>query len=66
MHSTRYAGLETPVIVMTALRDAKIPEQVERLGENALFLRKPFSLGELRDAIARLRVAPTRDSRIAP
>jgi CheY-like chemotaxis protein len=51
MHSTRYAGLQTPVIVMTALRDAEIPERVQALGRNALLLRKPFGLVELETAV---------------
>lgn len=51
MHSTRYAGLETPVIVMTALRDEAIPDQVKALGRDALLLRKPFGWADLEDAI---------------
>ena len=54
MHSTRYAGLATPVIVMTALRDASIPDQVRALGGNALLLHKPFPLAALEAAIAKL------------
>jgi two-component system OmpR family response regulator len=51
MHSTRYAGLETPVVVMTALRDEGIPHQVDALGPNARLLRKPFSMLELQNAV---------------
>jgi CheY-like chemotaxis protein len=54
MHATRYAGLATPVIVMTALRDEAIPAQVEALGGHALLLRKPFGLAELERAVAKL------------
>ena len=43
----RAAGLATSVIVMTALSDPKIPEQVKSLGANVAFLRKPFALSEL-------------------
>ena len=44
---TRAAGLATSVIVMTALSDPRIPEQVKSLGANVAFLRKPFALSEL-------------------
>lgn len=54
MHSTRYAGLSTPVIVMTALRDESLPAKVQTLGENAMLLRKPFGMSELASAVARL------------
>jgi two-component system response regulator QseB len=54
MRATRAAGLATAVIVMTALRDQRIPAQVESLGENAVFLRKPFQLSELESAASML------------
>lgn len=54
VQSTRYAGLETPVIVMTALRDPAIPDRVHTLGGHALLLQKPFGMPELRAAIERL------------
>jgi two-component system cell cycle sensor histidine kinase/response regulator CckA len=54
MHSIRSAGLPTPVIVMTALTDERIPAQVQALGEHALFLRKPFGLGQLESAVSLL------------
>lgn len=57
MHSARTAGLETPIIVMTALRDAAIPRQVGTLGTNALLLRKPFPLADLEAATRQLLVA---------
>jgi len=61
MHSTRYAGLQTPVIVMTALRDARIPDRVEALGRNALLLRKPFGMVELENAVdVLISTAPKR------
>ncbi|RPI53761.1 MAG: response regulator [Acidobacteria bacterium] len=49
----RTAGLATPVIVMTALRDQKIPTEVQALGRTIL-LRKPFELDELDAAVATL------------
>ncbi|HEU0031910.1 MAG TPA: response regulator [Kofleriaceae bacterium] len=52
--ATRYAGLATPVIVMTALRDDKIPAQVEALGRGAVLLRKPFGMTELEHAVETL------------
>lgn len=53
MHSARNVGLEMPVIVMTALKDETLPEQVRRLGQNALLLRKPFDLTQLESAVSR-------------
>lgn len=52
MHATRYAGLPTPVIVMTGLRDAEIPDRVRALGEHAYLLRKPFGMAQLERALA--------------
>jgi CheY-like chemotaxis protein len=54
MHSARTAGLETPIIVMTALTDERIPAQVLALGENAILLHKPFDVSELASAASRL------------
>jgi len=54
MHSARYLGLSTPVIVMTALKGEEIAQQVAALGDNVLFLRKPFELQELEAAMAKL------------
>ncbi len=51
MHSSRYAGLDTPVIVMTALRDPAIPDRVRALGDRAVLLRKPFSASQLLAAV---------------
>lgn len=47
MHSARTAGLPVPVVVMTALRDPGIADQVEALGDRARLLRKPFSFEQL-------------------
>jgi len=47
MHSARTAGLPVPVVVMTALRDPSISEQVRALGDRARLLRKPFKCADL-------------------
>jgi DNA-binding response OmpR family regulator len=47
IQAVRAAGLGTPVIVMTALTDERLPSQIRALGENALLLRKPFDLAQL-------------------
>lgn len=54
LHSARYAGLATPILVMTALADPQIDEQVRALGRDALLLRKPFVLDDLVQAVERL------------
>jgi CheY-like chemotaxis protein len=64
MHAARTAGLGTAVIVMTALRDPRIPALVKRLGANAVLLRKPFTLGELESAASKLLTPKTND--VAP
>lgn len=53
MQSARTAGLPVPVIVMTALRDPTLPEQVRSLGARAELLHKPFSISELHAAVRR-------------
>ena len=58
MHTVRYAGLNTPIIVMTALKDIGISDDVTRLGRRAILLRKPFDLAELDTAAERLLVEP--------
>jgi PAS domain S-box-containing protein len=59
MHSARFAGLATPVIVMTALDEDRLPEQVRALGPNTTLLRKPFGLSDLATAAeALLSAAP--------
>jgi CheY-like chemotaxis protein len=47
MQAVRTAGLGTPLIVMTALADERLPSQIRALGESALLLRKPFELSQL-------------------
>ena len=54
MHATRAAGLTIAVIVMTALRDQRIPAMVQALGANAVLLRKPFALSDLESAASKL------------
>jgi two-component system response regulator MprA len=54
LRSIRTAGVTTPVIVMTALRNEHIPSQVRALGSNAVLLHKPFELDELATAATRL------------
>ncbi len=43
-HSARYAGLATPILVITALRDDAIAAQVAGLGRRVRMLRKPFDI----------------------
>jgi len=59
MHSATYAGLATPILIITALKDERIPEQVKALGTDALLLRKPFGLDELDAAVTTLLARPT-------
>lgn len=58
LHSARTAGLLTPVVVMTALRDDRIVRQVDALGAHAILLYKPFDLDELHTAITVLTMPP--------
>lgn len=58
MRSARTAGLRVPVIVMTALRDPTLPEQVMALGEGAQLLQKPFSLEALHAALRQCLAQP--------
>lgn len=58
MQSARTAGLGTAVIVMTALKDDRIPAQVAALGASTAFLRKPFDLKALEAAAMRLLASP--------
>ena len=51
LHSVRTAGLTTPTVVITALRDARIARQVVALGRDATLLYKPFGLTQLFTAI---------------
>ena len=54
MHAVRAAGLSMPVIVITAVRDENIPEEVKALGPNAILLRKPFDIQDLESAVEQL------------
>lgn len=54
MAMARAAGVGPAVIVMTALRDERIPELVHALGKKAVLLRKPFDIGELESLAATL------------
>jgi len=47
IRSTRLAGIDAPVIVMSALADPRIPSQVRALGTKAVLLRKPFAMKDL-------------------
>jgi FixJ family two-component response regulator len=51
MHSARTAGLTTPVVVMTALRDSKVADTAAALGKHAAFLQKPFGIEDLYAAL---------------
>jgi CheY-like chemotaxis protein len=51
MHSARTAGLPVPVVVMTALRNPDLGEQVEALGDRARLIFKPFTFHELLAAV---------------
>ena len=68
MHAIRTAGLGTPVIVITALPDDRIPSQVRALGENAMLLRKPFDLQQFvaiaSQLVERRSAAPHRRPRL--
>jgi CheY-like chemotaxis protein len=54
MHSVRTAGLPVPVVVMTGMKDADLPEQVKALGDRARLLHKPFTLQELLAAVGEI------------
>src|SRR5262249_39445690 len=62
MRAARTVGIGTPVIVITALPDEKIPTQVEALGRNAVLLRKPFGITEFESAASRLLAQRSRDA----
>jgi len=51
VRAARTAGLRMSVIVMTALRDTSLRQQVDALGGGAALLSKPFGLDEL-EAVA--------------
>lgn len=52
VQATRYAGLVTPVVVMTALRDPEVADRVAALGGQVVLLHKPFGIAELGAAIS--------------
>lgn len=51
MISARSAGMMCPVVVMTALRDARTTSQVIALGDHVHLLAKPFSMAQLEAAV---------------
>lgn len=51
-HSARTAGVDTPVLVMTASQIGS--KDVEQIGGNALLLRKPFGVSQLMTAARQL------------
>jgi DNA-binding response OmpR family regulator len=57
MRSMRTAGVATPVILMTAVNTRDLSTEVRALGTNAALLRKPFDLGALEQAVARVTAA---------
>jgi len=67
MHSVRTAGLPVPVVVMTALRDPTLPEQVSSLGVRAELIHKPFAITDLFGALRRcLADAPGEAASMQP
>ena len=54
IHAARTAGIGTPVIVMTALRDEELSARVKALGGNAALLEKPFDLAALESTATKL------------
>lgn len=53
-HSARYAGLQSPILVISALDDPTLPAKVASLDEHAHLLRKPFDLSTLEDAVDKM------------
>ena len=60
LRAARTAGLTMSLIVITALRDRSIPEEVKALGGNVVLLRKPFELKALESAAVKLLGEKTR------
>lgn len=54
MRAARTAGLGIPLIVITGLTDETIAAEVRGLGGNAILLRKPFAIRELKSAVEHL------------
>jgi len=61
IHAARTAGVGTPVIVMTALRDKELSARVEALGGNAVLLKKPFDLADLESSATKLLAQRRRE-----
>lgn len=53
-HSARDVGVDTPVIVTTALSDPQLEARVKALGPKVALLRKPFTAEALEEAAALL------------
>ena len=53
LYAARTAGVDTPVIVMTAMKNERIPAQVAAAGKTVL-LQKPFDFDELAATVGRL------------
>jgi CheY-like chemotaxis protein len=60
LRAARTAGLTMSLIVITALRDRTIPEEVKALGGNVVLLHKPFELKALESAAVKLLGEKTR------
>lgn len=60
LQSARTAGLPVPAVVITALRDPTLPDQVKSLGAHAELLRKPFSIEQLNAALRRCLLVDSR------
>jgi DNA-binding response OmpR family regulator len=54
MSLARSAGVQTPVLVMTGLKDEWIATEVLALGHKVALLRKPFGISDLHAAVASL------------
>jgi DNA-binding response OmpR family regulator len=48
---THSAGLPVPIVIMTAMRDAALPQRVAELGVYAVVLYKPFAIDTLLAAL---------------
>jgi two-component system response regulator TctD len=47
LQTARFVGLQTPVIVITGLRDELLPAQIGALGQRVALLPKPFDVDAL-------------------
>jgi DNA-binding response OmpR family regulator len=50
----REAGLVLPVIMMTGLDDASLPDRVRALGSRTTLLHKPFDAAKLKAAVSQM------------